>query len=51
VQPYDGGSPPPTATPPFVRTATPTKTPTKTPTATPTPELHRLYMPVAKDSD
>ena len=51
AQPYDGGSPTPTDTPPFVRTATTTKTPTKTPTATPTPELHRLYMPVAKDSD
>ena len=49
VQPYEGGSPTPTATPPFVRTATATKAPTKTPT--PTPELHRLYMPIAKDSD
>ena len=48
VQPYDGGSPTPTETPPFVR-PTNTPTPTKTPTKTPTAVTHKLFLPIAKD--
>lgn len=46
VQPYSGGTPTATATPPFTR---PTATPTATPTAKPLTSQHRLFIPVAKD--
>lgn len=46
VEPYSGGTPTATATPPFTR---PTATPTATPTAKPPADPHRLFMPIAKD--
>lgn len=46
VEPYNGGTPTATATPPFTR---PTATPTATPTKTALNNSHRLFIPIAKD--
>jgi len=50
VEPYDGGTPTATPSPPFVRpTKTPTPTPSATPTKAPTVTSHKLFIGVAKD--
>jgi len=50
VQPFDGGTPTATPSPPFTRpTKTPTPQPTATATPTATPSVHKLYLGIAKD--